>query len=273
MCGGWEGQSSSFDMYQYVNGAWSRIWQKTMSTSCGSTTFSSDSTQVVAGMYLVPIGRSDSLCLSVKHRQPSRFLQRSSSGGCTSGNNNQCGVIYGVTWSLDATHIVTAHGRNDEGVYYWFADIDEDNDGYNTTDQGDGIVDAFPTQGTQWNDTDSDGYGTIPHQLTNPMHVQQPRVRPPKTGTAVLMVTAMDGPMLVIGIRSIPTNGSMQTAMDTETTTSSSSMNTSTMSTSPAMPSPTMRRNGTIPMATVTVTTTKMRIGTNTARLNGQAFV
>ena len=45
--------------------------------------------------------------------------------------------------SPDNTRIVTAHGENDEGVYYWFADIDEDNDGYNTTDQGDGIIDAF----------------------------------------------------------------------------------------------------------------------------------
>ena len=55
---------------------------------------------------------------------------------------------------------VTAHGRNDEGVYYWFADIDEDNDGYNTTDQGDG--DRVPVDGTQWDDTDDDGYGDNP---------------------------------------------------------------------------------------------------------------
>jgi hypothetical protein len=79
--------------------------------------------------------------------------------GCTSGNNNNCGQIEGVTWSPDGTHIVTAHGRNDEGVYYWYADIDEDNDGYNSTDQGDGVVDAFPSDGSQWADSDGDGYG------------------------------------------------------------------------------------------------------------------
>ena len=84
-----------------------------------------------------------------------------------SGNNNQCGVMYGVAWSPDATHINMAHGRNDEGVYYWFANIDEDNDGYNTTDQGDGIVDAFP-EGTQWNDTDADGYGDNPAPANEP---------------------------------------------------------------------------------------------------------
>ena len=49
-------------------------------------------------------------------------------GGCTSGSNNNCGTLYGAAWSPDSTHIVTAHGRNDEGVYYWFADIDADND-------------------------------------------------------------------------------------------------------------------------------------------------
>ena len=178
MCGGWEGQSSSFDMYQYVNGAWSRIWQKTMSTSCGSTTFSSDSTQVVAGMYWY---QSDGATAYVYQSSTGNQVDSFSGprpGGCTSGNNNQCGVIYGVTWSPDATHIVTAHGRNDEGVYYWFADIDEDNDGYNTTDQGDGIVDAFPTQGTQWNDTDSDGYGD------NPAPAYQPDACPTTPGSS-----------------------------------------------------------------------------------------
>ena len=99
-------------------------------------------------------------------------------GGCTSGGNNQCGTLYGVAWSPDSTHIVTAHGRNDEGVYYWFADIDEDNDGYNTTDQGDGVVDAFPSDGTQWDDTDNDGYGD------NPAPANEPDACPSTPGTS-----------------------------------------------------------------------------------------
>ena len=87
-------------------------------------------------------------------------------------------MIYGVAWSPDSTHIVTAHGRNDEGVYYWFADIDEDNDGYNTTDQGDGVVDAFPSDGTQWDDTDDDGYGD------NPAPANEPDACPTTPGTS-----------------------------------------------------------------------------------------
>ena len=50
MCGGWEGQSASFDMYEFNGVSWTRIWQKTTTTSCYSTDFSYDSSQVVAGM-------------------------------------------------------------------------------------------------------------------------------------------------------------------------------------------------------------------------------
>ena len=168
MCGGWEGSSASFDMYQYANGAWSRIWEKTTTTSCASTTFSSDGSQVIAGMYWY---QADGATARVYESNTGTQVDSFSGprpGGCTSGNNNNCGTIYGVTWSPDSTHIVTAHGRNDEGVYYWFADIDEDNDGYNTTDQGDGIVDAFPSEGTQWADSDGDGYGDNPDPAYQP---------------------------------------------------------------------------------------------------------
>ena len=168
MCGGWEGSSASFDMYQYANGAWNRIWEKTTTTSCASTTFSTDGSQVVAGMYWYQAdGNTARVYESDTGVQVDSF-SGPRPGGCTSGSNNQCGVMYGVAWSPDATHIVTANGRNDEGVYFWYADIDEDNDGYNTTDQGDGIVDAFPTDGTQWDDTDGDGYGDNPAPANEP---------------------------------------------------------------------------------------------------------
>ena len=168
MCGGWEGQSASFDMYQYASGSWNRIWQKTTSTSCASTTFSADGSQVVAGMYWY---QSDGNTARVYESNTGNQVDSFSGprpGGCSSGNNNQCGVMYGIAWSPDSTHIVTANGRNDEGVYFWFADIDEDNDGYNTTDQGDGVVDAFPSDGTQWDDTDGDGYGDNPAPANEP---------------------------------------------------------------------------------------------------------
>ena len=41
MCGGWEGSSASFDMYEYTGSSWNRIWEKTTTTSCASVDFSS----------------------------------------------------------------------------------------------------------------------------------------------------------------------------------------------------------------------------------------
>ena len=160
MCGGWEGGGSSFDMYEFSGTSWVRIWEKTTSTSCYSTDFSYDSSQVGAGMgYYQSDGATARIYNSDTGVQIDAF-NGPRPGGCTSsGGGNNCGQINGLSWSPDSTHIVTAHGRNDEGVYYWYADLDEDNDGYNTTDQGDGVVDAFPSEASQWNDTDNDGYG------------------------------------------------------------------------------------------------------------------
>ena len=169
MCGGWEGSQASFDMYQYANGAWSRIWQKSTTSSCLSTTFSSDGSQVISGLYYYQADGATAYVYQSDSGVQTDAISGPRPGGCTgTGGGNNCGGIYGVAWSPDSTHIVTAHGRNDEGVYYWFADIDEDNDGYNTTDQGDGIVDAFPSEGTQWDDSDGDGYGDNPAPAFQP---------------------------------------------------------------------------------------------------------
>ena len=160
MCGGWEGQSASFDMYKFNGVSWTRIWQKTTSTSCYSTDFSFDSSQVVAGMgYYQADGATLRVFNSDSGVQIDAFNAPRPNGCSGTGGSNGCGINYGASWSPDSTHIVSAHGRNNEGVYYWYADIDEDNDGYNSTDQGDGVVDAFPSDGSQWADSDGDGYG------------------------------------------------------------------------------------------------------------------
>ena len=52
--------------------------------------------------------------------------------------------------------------ENDEGVYHWLVDPDIDGDGYLNPD------DAFPEDGTQWNDTDGDNYGDNPAPATEP---------------------------------------------------------------------------------------------------------
>ena len=90
MCGGWEGQSASFDMYQYGSGSWNRIWEKTTTTSCASTTFSSDSSQVISGMYWYQAdGATARVYDSYSGTQIDSF-NGPRPGGCSSGNNNQC---------------------------------------------------------------------------------------------------------------------------------------------------------------------------------------
>ena len=84
-------------------------------------------------------------------------------GGCTSsGNGNNCGSIYGVDWHPDGMYIISAHGRNDEGVYHWKVNPDLDSDGVLNQD------DAFPQDGSQWADADGDGYGDNPAPAYQP---------------------------------------------------------------------------------------------------------
>ena len=52
-------------------------------------------------------------------------------GGCSSGGGgNNCGQVNGLDWHPDGNYIISAHGRNDEGVYHWLVDPDIDGDGY-----------------------------------------------------------------------------------------------------------------------------------------------
>ena len=160
MCGGWEGSSASIDMYEFTGSTWSVAYGAQTTTSCASIEFSPDGSQVAAGMYWY---LADAVTVYIVDTDTGTTIDSFSGpqdGSC--GGNDECGIIYGLSWSPDSNNFVTAHGRHDEGVYFWYADIDEDNDGYNTTDQGDGVVDAFPSEGTQWDDSDNDGYGDNP---------------------------------------------------------------------------------------------------------------
>ncbi|GIS27476.1 MAG: hypothetical protein CM15mP128_2350 [Methanobacteriota archaeon] len=82
------------------------------------------------------------------------------------GGSNNCG-IYGLV-SPDIP--ILGRPRTAEGTRRGTSgtDIDEDNDGYNPTDQGDGIVDAS-SDGSQWDDSDGDGYGITLHLPRSPM--------------------------------------------------------------------------------------------------------
>ncbi len=165
MCGAWEGNGASLDMYKFTSSGWNLIWEKSTTSSCLAADFSSDGTQIANGhSYYQGDGGSVKVHYTDSGVQVD-FFGAPAPNGC--GGNN-CGQVNGLSWSSTGMQLVTAYGRNDEGIHYWFADIDEDNDGYNTTDQGDGVVDSFPSEGTQWNDTDGDGYGDNPAPAFQP---------------------------------------------------------------------------------------------------------
>ena len=168
MCGAYESNGARVQVHEYDGSGWPIIWEVGTTTSCSSVDFSPDGSKFIVGMYWY---EADGATAKIYETTSSLLIDAFSGprpNSCAGTNNNQCGQIDGVSWHPDGSKIVTAHTRNDEGVYFWYADLDEDQDGYNTYDQGDGVVDAFPTDGSQWNDTDGDGYGDNPAPATNP---------------------------------------------------------------------------------------------------------
>ena len=153
MCGAYESNGArAYGALSYDGNSWPIIWEVPTTTSCSSADFSPDGSKFVIGMVSLGDGATAKI-----YETDTGLLIDTFSGPRPNNcgqNNNQCGQIDGVSWHPDGSKIVTSHTRNDEGVYFWVADVDEDNDGYNTTDQGDGVVDAFPTDGSQWDDTD-----------------------------------------------------------------------------------------------------------------------
>ncbi len=160
ICEGWDGNGATIRLY--AAGSWTQKWSKSISTSCLATDFSPDATQVIFGMSWYQADGAISRIYDVSTGNQVDLLAQARPGNCQSGNGNTCGQSNGLSWSPDGSRIAQAFGRNNEGFYIWFADLDPDNDGWNTSDQGDGRSDAFPDDGTQWNDSDNDGFGDNP---------------------------------------------------------------------------------------------------------------
>ena len=160
-CSAWGGSNARARVYDALTGA--QEWSYTTSTSCNDAAWSPDSSQVAfTHTYYQADGASINIFFSTSGTKIDT-LTAPRPGGCTSGGGgNNCGNVYGIDWHPDGNYIISAHGRNDEGVYHWLVDPDMDNDGYLNPD------DAFPEDGTQWNDTDGDNYGDNPTPATEP---------------------------------------------------------------------------------------------------------
>ena len=160
-CEAWAGSGARVRLYDVANGQQS--WSYSTSTSCNTVTFSPDSTQVAASMTYY---QSDGASVLVFDADTGNTVDQMSGprpGGCSSsGGGNNCGSVYGVDWHPNGVYIISAHGRDDEGIYHWIVDPDIDGDGVLNED------DAFPEDGTQWDDTDNDGYGDNPAPANEP---------------------------------------------------------------------------------------------------------
>jgi WD40 repeat protein len=160
------GSGSQLRVWRLDDGA--SILSTTGSTSCYDTEFSPDGTQVAFALGWYGAEGATTMIYEVTTGTTVDSVSTPRPGGCSSFQGNNCGQHNGLSWHPGGYDLVLSVGRNDEGVYFWHADLDPDNDGYNSTDQGDGISDAFPDDGTQWNDTDGDGYGDNPAPANQP---------------------------------------------------------------------------------------------------------
>jgi len=168
MCTAFDNGVSQLRAFRTSDGA--SILSKTGTSSCYGVDVSPDSNQVAytIGYYGSDGGRSVIYEMQSGTLIDTMTVARGNNACTQNGGQNPCGNVNSASWHPDGFHIALAVSRNFDGLYFMFADLDPDNDGYNSTDQGDGIVDAFPDDGTQWDDTDNDGYGDNPAPAFQP---------------------------------------------------------------------------------------------------------
>ena len=168
MCTGYDNGNSRLRVFNTSSGA--SILNQQATSSCYGADISPDGTQVAftIGYYSTNGGSILVYEISTSLLVDTIQVARGSNTCSQSGNSNPCGNVNSASWHPDGIHIAAGVSRNYRGLYFLYADLDGDNDGYNSTDQGDGVVDAFPEDGTQWNDTDGDGYGDNPAPANEP---------------------------------------------------------------------------------------------------------
>jgi len=168
MCTGYDNGNSRLRVFNTSSGA--SILSQQASSSCYGVDISPDGTQVAftIGYYSTNGGSILVYEISTSLLVDTIQIARGSSTCSQNGNSNPCGNVNSASWHPDGIHLTAGVSRNYQGLYFLYADLDGDNDGYNSTDQGDGVVDAFPEDGTQWNDTDGDGYGDNPAPANEP---------------------------------------------------------------------------------------------------------
>ena len=212
MCGAYESNGARVQVHEYDGNSWPIIWEVPTTTSCSSADFSPDGSKFVIGMYWY---LADGATAKVYETDTGLLVDTFSGprpNNCGQ-SNNQCGQIDGVSWHPDGSKIVTSHTRNDEGIYFWVADVDEDNDGYNTTDQGDGVVMHFRQMVASGMIPTAMVLATIQTLQQPPTPVLTNSEHRLRIDSAALTVMAMAGQMTAIGRQMTRSNGLILMAM------------------------------------------------------------
>ena len=131
MCTGYDNGNSRLRVFNTSSGA--SLFNQQATSSCYGTDISPDGTQVAfaIGYYSTDGGKLLTYEISTSLLVDGVSLARGNNACSQSGGQNPCGNVNGASWHPDGLHIVSAVSRNFNGVYFLFADLDSDNDGYN----------------------------------------------------------------------------------------------------------------------------------------------
>ncbi|MBJ24034.1 MAG: hypothetical protein CMB64_05125 [Euryarchaeota archaeon] len=162
ICDQYESTNVGHSVYLYDTISWTKEWDQQLSTSCLDVEFSPDSRQVAAAAFWYGV---DGDSVKVFNALSGSIVDIMS--GNSGDESTPDPSVFDIAWSPNGINFVVAHGYEDVRLSFWEGDDDPDNDGWPTIDRGNGDVDAFPLDGTQWTDSDGDGFGDNPPPANN----------------------------------------------------------------------------------------------------------
>ena len=162
VCDQYQSTTVGHSVYLYNTITWVKQWEEQLSTSCLDVEFSPDSRQVAAAAFWYG---ADGDSVKVFNALSGSIVDIMS--GNSGDESTPDPSVYDIAWSPDGINFIVAHGYEDVRLSFWEGDDDPDNDGWPTIDRGNGDVDAFPLDGTQWVDSDDDGFGDNPSPASN----------------------------------------------------------------------------------------------------------
>ena len=216
VCEGYEQSQggSRVRLYQ-VHPVWTNKWTKSGSTSCYSSDFSPDGTQVIFGFGWYAGDGATAKIYDIDTGNSVDDLVQPRPNNCTStGGGNNCGQNNGLSWSPDGSRIAQAFGKDDEGVYLWFADLDPDGDGTTQVTKAMERSMLFQMKALNGKTLTTMGMAIIHFLHSKAMHVPIHTELVSKTDSDALMETEMDIQMKETHSQATLLNGQTPTPTD-----------------------------------------------------------